>query len=357
MFRAIIKGTGSYIPETVIKNNFFLDKDFYEENGEKVTTENEKIIEKFKKITEIEERRYETNDNLFSSDLAAIAAEKAIKDAGINKEEIDYVIVAHNFGDATPNTNELDIMPNLAMRVKHKLCINNVLCKTYDMMYGCPGWLEGVILGAQLIEFGKAKNIIVISTDIISRVLDPHDRNRMIFADGSAAVVLTKEETLNKIGLLDSLTHTNTNEELHYLKLGKSNKLDYKGSSLKIRMKGRKVYEYVLKNLPLMVKEVLDRNSLHLTDIKKIFIHQANAKMDHAVIERISEIYNCEVPADLVPMTIHTLGNTSVSTIPTMIDLVKKGKMEGYKINSGDNLIFASVGAGMAANIVLYKEP
>ena len=357
MFKAIIKGTGSYIPETIVPNNYFLDANFYEETGIPVSIDNELVIEKFKKITEIEERRYETNPNLFSSDLATISAKKALDDARIDKSEIDYVIVGHNFGDVSNETNEIDIMPNLAMRVKHKLGITNVRCKAYDMLYGCPGWLEGLILASQLIEFGKAKNILVISTDLISRVLDPHDRNRMIFADGSAAVVLSAEETAKEIGAIDHLTFTSTDEELHYLSLGKSNNPDYKGSSTKIRMKGRKVYEYVLKTLPAMVKEVLDKNNLHIKDVKKIFIHQANAKMDHAVVKRIGEMYETEIPEDLVPMTIQKLGNTSVSTIPTMIDLVKKGKMEGFTVNSGDYLIFASVGAGMAANIMLYKEP
>ncbi len=357
MFKSIIKGTGSYIPETIIPNSYFLNAEFYEENGLPITADNAEVIEKFKKITEIEERRYETNEKLVSSDLATISAERALEDAGIDKSLIDYVIVAHNFGDASAETNEIDIMPNLAMRVKHKLGITNVRCKAYDMLYGCPGWLEGLILASELIELGKAKNILVVSTDLISRVIDQHDRNRMIFADGSAAVVLSAKETTKEVGVLDSLTYTSTDEELNYLTLGKSNNPNYKGSSTKIRMNGRKVYEYVLKNLPMMVKEVLDKNNLHIKDIKKIFIHQANAKMDHAVVKRIGEIYESAIPEDLVPMTIQKLGNTSVSTIPTMIDLVRKGKMEGFTINSGDYLILASVGAGMAANIVLYKEP
>jgi 3-oxoacyl-[acyl-carrier-protein] synthase III len=357
MPKAIIIGTGSYIPKTIIPNNYFLQAQFFEEDGTPVVAKNEEVIEKFKKITEIEERRYETDSSLVSSDLATIAAKKALQDAGIDKTEIEHIIVAHNFGDASAQTNEINIMPNLAMRVKHKLAITNVRCKAYDMLYGCPGWLEGLILASQLIELGKAKNILVISTDLISRVIDPHDRNRMIFADGAAAVVLSAKESEKEMGLIDSLTFTSTDEELSYLTLGKSNNPAYKGSSTKIRMKGRKVYEYVIKTLPLMVKEVLDKNNLHIKDIKKIFIHQANAKMDHAVIKRISEMYQTEIPEDLVPMTIYTLGNTSVSTIPTMLDLVKKNKMEGFTINSGDYLLFASVGAGMAANIVLYKEP
>ena len=120
--KVIIDGVGSYIPERVVKNEAFLDSEFYQENGEKFEAENLEIIQKFEKITGIRERRY-ANDDQKTSDLAAIAAQRALESSSIDKEDLDYIIVAHNFGDISPNSNRSDFMPSLAARVKNHLDI------------------------------------------------------------------------------------------------------------------------------------------------------------------------------------------------------------------------------------------
>jgi 3-oxoacyl-[acyl-carrier-protein] synthase-3 len=99
----------------------------------------------------------------------------------------------------------------------------------------------------------------------------------------------------------------------------------------------------------------LDESGYNIQDIKKILIHQANEKMDEAIVERFYKLYNQEMPKDVMPMTIHKLGNSSVATVPTLLDMILNDKVEGHQINEGDVVIFASVGAGMNINAIVYK--
>ena len=120
-------------------------------------------------------------------------------------------------------------------------------------------------------------------------------------------------------------------------------------------MQGRKVYEFALKNVPIAMKECLDFSKIPIEKIKKIFIHQANQKMDEAIINRFFKLYNKKTPDNILPMNIEDFGNSSVATIPTLFDLVKKTNYQGHKISKGDIIMFASVGAGMNINAITYK--
>ena len=108
--------------------------------------------------------------------------------------------------------------------------------------------------------------------------------------------------------------------------------------------------------VPQLVKQAIDKSGLDVKQIKMVFIHQANGKMDHAIMKRLFKLYGEDsVPEKLVPMTISWLGNSSVATVPTLIDLVLKNKVDGYQIQKGDHAVFASVGAGMHINAIVYK--
>ena len=181
-----ITGTGSYIPDTIEKNENFHQHKFLNTDGSQIEHPNEVIVEKFKAITGIAERRY-AKEHLNSSDLGFFAAEKAIADAKIDPETIDYIIVAHNFGDVKHNTIQSDILPCLASRVKHSLRIKNPKCVAYDILFGCPGWVEGVIQAKAFIKAGMAKRCLVIGSETLSRVVDKHDRDSMIYSDGAGA--------------------------------------------------------------------------------------------------------------------------------------------------------------------------
>ena len=120
-------------------------------------------------------------------------------------------------------------------------------------------------------------------------------------------------------------------------------------------MYGRKIYEFALNNVPAAMKSCLDKSGIAITDIKKILIHQANEKMDEAIVQRFYKLYGMKMPDGIMPMTINKLGNSSVATVPTLYDMILKGELQGHGINKGDVVLFASVGAGMNINAFVYK--
>ena len=347
-----ITGTGSYIPKIVQKNEAFQQHSFLNIDGSEIPSSNEIIVEKFQAITGISERRYAEN-HLTASDLGALAAEKAIKDAGVDPETLDYIILAHNFGDVKSGSIQSDILPCLAARVKNILKIKNPKCVAYDILFGCPGWVEGVIQGQAYIKAGMAKKCLVIGVEWLSRVVDPHDRDSMIYSDGAGATVI---ELLDEDGgILSHESASYTHDEVYHLFFGCSNNKSLEEDTRFIKMYGRKIYEFALSNVPNAMKTCLDNSGFDIKDVKKILIHQANEKMDEAIVNRFYRLYKTPVPEGVMPMSIHKLGNSSVATVPTLLDLIKNNHMEGHEIKKGDIVIFASVGAGMHINAITYK--
>lgn len=347
-----IIGIGSYIPNKEVSNTDFGDHVFLNEDGSPFGYPNEVVIKKFKGITGIENRRY-AEDQHTSSDLAFFAAERALQNANIDRETLDYIIFAHNFGDVKAGTNQSDILPSLATRVKNKLDIKNPKCVAYDILFGCPGWIEGVLQANAFIKSGMAKRVLVIGAETLSRVVDDHDRDSMIYSDGAGASIL--EASDDEAGLLSYESATFANDEANFLFFGKSYNPDLDPDIKYIKMYGRKIYEFALSQVPLAMKSCLDKSGIAIEEVKKILIHQANEKMDEAIIARFYKLYDKTAPENIMPMSIHDLGNSSVATVPTLYDLLIQGKLENHEINKGDVVIFASVGAGMNVNAFVYR--
>lgn len=354
---SVITGTGRYIPGRIVTNNDFINHEFFEENGSKIDSPTQTIIDKFTQITEIKERRH-IEEELTTSDMASLAAKKAIEVSGIDPETLDYIILAHNFGDLVNNSTHTDILPSLASRVKELLEIKNPKTIAYDIIFGCPGWVQGMIQADYFIRSGDAKRILVIGADTLSRISDPHDRDSMIYADGAGATILEGVESDVPVGILSHDTRTDANGQTFNLYMGKSNNDELVEDNMYIKMYGRKIYNYALSNVPAVVKESIEKAKLELNDISKILIHQANAKMDEAILMRLFRLYGQkEIPEGIMPMTIEKLGNSSVATVPTLLDLIISGDIEDQKISAGDTAVFASVGAGMNINSIVYKFP
>jgi len=348
-----ITGTGSYIPSIIEKNEDFYNHEFLNADGSSINSSTEVIVEKFKAITGIQERRY-IKDNQLNSDIAFFAAEKAISDANIDKESIDYIIVAHNYGDIKHNTEQSDTVPSIASRVKHLLKIENPKCVGYDLLFGCPGWIEGVIQAKSFIASGIAKRCLVIGSETLSRVIDKYDRDSMIYSDGAGAVII--EESNDEGGILAHETATFTLDEAHFIYFGETNNQEITDKRRYIKMYGRKIYEFALTNVPLALKACLDKSGVSINEVKKILIHQANEKMDEAIVKRFFRLYKMPMPEGVMPMSINLLGNSSVATVPTLFDMILNGQLEGQEINKGDVIIFASVGAGMNINAIVYRH-
>ena len=349
----IIKGTGSILPELVVPNSEFNDHIFYDKNGNKLPKQGEEMTAKLESITGIRERRYVPFDQ-DSRPLMTEAARMAIESSGVNPNNLDGIIVAHNAGNMLIDENYFHTVPNMAALLKNTLGITNYECFAYDILFACPGWLQAAIQAHQAIQTGDAENILVVGIEIASRLLDPHDLDSMILADGCGAVVLSKSAE-NK-GVLSCATFSHAQSDVSNIYLGKSNNPEQDGNCW-FKMNGKEVYRYATTWVPKVIHKALEKANLKISDVDMFLFHRANDKLIHAIAKNLAELCETDLAnfEGKLPMTIQFLGNTSVATIPTMLDLIVRGKLEGYEINEGDTVVMASVGAGMHCNAIVYQ--
>ena len=351
-----ITGTGSAMPSRVINNDYFLDHTFYTKEGKKNEKSTAAIIQKLEEISGIKERRFIPEEEP-SVEILFQACSNAIQDAGIDKNEIDGLIVAHNAGNMLPNqVGVFHTVPNLAAVVKNKLGITNHQCHAYDILFGCPGWLQGVIQANRLIESGEATHVLVAGLEIASRLLDPNDVDSLLMADGCGATIVSKSESKDK-GVLAHAMFSHTEEDLNNITLGASLNRETTGHCF-FKMNGQRVYKYATTWLPQVIRQALDKVEITPSEVDYFFFHQANAKMLRVIASNLMDLYGItdQQYVDKIPSSISFLGNTSVATIPTLFDLVNKQQMEGFTLKEGQTYVFASVGAGMHCNAVVYKS-
>lgn len=351
-----IIGSGSVLPSVTKTNSAFWGNTFFNTDHEQMTKTNEAITAKFEEVAGIVERRV-AEKGVNASDLGAQAAQLAIEDSKIDPETLDYIIVAHNFGDVNHGTIQSDMLPNLAAKVKQKLGIRNSRCVAYDILFGCPSWIQAFIQAEYYIKSGDVKRVMVVGADTVSRMTDPHDIDGLLFADGAGAVILEAVEydENNPVGVLAHVTVSDCVDEADYLKMGDSLKPDIEGQF--IRMYGKGVFRYAVSKVPVAMNECLTKAGLKLEDVNIFAMHQANMKMNKIILKRLYEINGySDYPEEMMPLVVDKLGNSSAATVPTVLDLILKGEMNGQSIKKGDIVVFASVGAGMHANCVVYKH-
>lgn len=353
---SLIVGTGRYVPSRRVLNRDFIGSEFFKNYGEPIDpATNAVVLEKFEGITEIAERRYVTDD-LVASDIATFSAEEALESSGMDRESLDYIIVAHNFGDVPADNLRTDLVPSLAARVKQKLGIRNPRCIAYDLPFGCPGWLQGMIQADYFLRSGDASRAMVIGTETLSRVSDPHDRDGMLYSDGAGCVILEARPSPEPVGILSHAARSDTLEHASLMWMGSSYSPDFEEDALFLKMQGHKLYEYAVTTVPGFLHETLRQAGLSLNDVDKMLMHQANARLNEKILKRLFRLENIhEIPAGIMPMTISYLGNSSVATIPTLLDLIVREELDGQRLDSGDVVVFASVGAGMNINSMVYR--
>ena len=350
---ARIKGTGAYYPDKIQTNEAFHATQFLKDYGLLNPKSGSAVASKFEKITEIRERRYAAGD-IRASDMAAVAAERAIDDAGVDPETIDYMILAHNFGDVDPANGYTDQVPNLAARVKGKLGIRNPRCVAYDLLFGCPGWVQGLIQADYYLRTDDIKRVLVVGADTVARVADSQDMDVMLYSDGAGAVLL--ESGAGMDGIIAHRTVSHCDEELGYLRMDKAFDRSIDNSRLFLKMNGRKVYRYAVETVPQLILDCLQEQRLRLDDVRYVLIHQANGKMLRVMARRLFDLAG-KMPFNeaVFPMNVQQMGNNSVATIPTLLDELAGGHLNERGLQPGDLLVFASVGAGMHANCLLYR--
>jgi 3-oxoacyl-[acyl-carrier-protein] synthase-3 len=313
------------------------------------------MVAKLEQITGIKERRY-ISEKGDSVPLMVAACENALADWGKDRNLIDGIIVAHNAGNMLEGRDGFHTVPNMAALLKNKLVIANHECFAYDMLFGCPGWLQGIIQAHQAIQMGDAKNVLVVGLEVASRLMDPHDLDSMILADGCGATIVTSGENDESKGIISYATYSHAQEDISCIYLAKSYNKEMTAPTL-FKMNGKDVYKYATVWVPKVIKAALDKAGLTASDVDMFLFHQANGKMLHAFANNLAQMYNIEGLSfeGKIPTTIEFTGNTSVATIPTMLDLIRKHQLGDYEIKPGMKVVFASVGAGMHCNAMVYQ--
>ena len=309
---ARIIGTGSYLPSKVV-TNVDLEKT--------LDTSDEWITAR----TGIKERRIVTNES--TCDLALEASKKALEMSEISPSEIDLIILA----TTTPDK----IFPATATMLQDRL---GATCPAFDLQAVCAGFVFALSTAQQYIENGNAKNILVVGSEIMSKIVDWNDRSTaIIFGDGAGAVVVNSDNTpgikhskLYSDGSYMSSLHVN-NDRINEL-----------GT---IEMAGNEVYKIAVKRLSELAEETLNDCNMTSEDLTWMVPHQANIRIISAVAKRIN------LPMSKVILTLDKHGNTSAASIPLALDVaVRDGR-----IKKGDSLLFEGIGGGFSWGSVLVE--
>jgi 3-oxoacyl-[acyl-carrier-protein] synthase-3 len=323
--RAVITSVGHYVPEKILTN-----KDF----EKMVDTTDEWITSR----TGIKERRiFESGA---ASDMGTLAALDIIKKRGISPEEIDLIIVP----TVTPDM----FFPSTACLIQRNLGANN--CWGFDISAACSGFLFALITGAQFIENGSHKKVLIIGTEKMSSITDYEDRNQcVLFGDAAAGVLLEPSENI-EYGIIDHILKIDgTGEEFLHMKAGGSKYPPTHETVNKkwhyVYQEGKTVFKFAVKGMADASIEIMKRNNLKSEDIAYLVPHQANLRIIDATGERMG------LDSSKVMINIHKYGNTTSATIPLCLS---EYFLDG-KLKKGDNLILAAFGAGWTWGAIYIK--
>ena len=318
-----IIGTGSYVPETVYTNEYLETI---------LPTSAEWIYDNLG----IKERRIAA-ENQATSDLAAIAGQRAIVDAGLQSENIDLIIVA----TATPDRKA----PSTAAFVQHKLKAVNAAA--FDINAICSGFLFGMSVATQYVAAGVYNNVLVIGADTFSKITDWTRRDAVFFGDGAGAAVVTHSNVTE--GFLAYRIHTDTqNEMLGFTIPGGGSEIPLNENNFDrqyFQMNGKIVYESAIQVLPKAINQVLEDTGLTINDIDLMIPHQPSIR----ILQKTAELVG--LPFEKVMTNMDKYANTSGGTIPILLDEVKKSG----KLKKDDIVLFAAVGSGWTYGAAIIK--
>ena len=322
MINAYIKGTGSYAPKNVVKNDFF----------ESVGSSDKWIFENLG----IKERRISTGET--TSDIAYKAGLNALKDADILAEDIDLIILATATADR--------LAPSCACFVQEKLKATNAVA--FDISAVCSGALFATATAVQYIKSGMYRNVLVIGADTFSNITDWDRRDAVFFGDGAGALVLS--HTTEDKGFQDFLLHTDGTGKEHFtIPAGGSEKPTTADTIANgehyFKMNGPQVYKTAIDVVPKCIDQLLAKNNCDITQIKYLLPHQPSIKILQEIARRVG------LPFDKVKTNMDRYANTSGGTIPIILDETLKNNT----FENGDLLLFAAVGAGWTWGTALYK--
>ena len=315
--RTILIGTGGYLPEKIVTN-----KDL-----EDIIDTSDAWIKERSGI----ESRHKIADNQTTSDMAYLAALRAIEDSGIDKNTIDMIICA----TVTPDR----IFPSVASMVQHKLNIAN-LCPAFDVSAACAGFVYALSMADNFIKTGFVKTILVIGADAMTRLLDYTDRTTcVLFGDGAGAMIFTAQQgngTKQDTGILATTLHTNG--ALGHILGCKGGAGTFGNPFGYLEMEGKEVFKTAITALSDVMYETLERAGIPSESVDYVVPHQANRRIMDATAKKIG------ITEDKVISTIAHHGNTSSASVPLAFDVAKK---DGH-IQKGHLVLMEAIGGGMA---------
>jgi 3-oxoacyl-[acyl-carrier-protein] synthase III len=323
MTHAAILAVASYLPERVL-TNFDLEK--------LVDTSDEWIVSR----TGISERHIAATDE-HTSDLAAKAGALALQRAGVAPSDVDLLIVATSSPDM--------LFPSTACLAQVKL---GLTCPAYDLSAACTGFIYALQSATAAIESGRARTVLVIGADVLSRLVDFTERTTCIlFGDGAGAIVLSASEEAGVLGI--HLGADGTGADLLSLPAGGSTEPCSLESVTHghqyIRMNGSEVFKFAVRRIPQVTRQALAESDLTVDDVTWLVPHQANKRITDTVAERLG------IPHERVVERIADVGNTSTASIPIALDAL----YSAGKLSSGDVLAFVGFGAGLTWGAAIVR--
>lgn len=312
----IICGTGSYAPQKIMSND---------DLAKLVDTNDQWIRER----TGVVQRHIIEDDTTVS--MAVKAAKEAVLDAGIDTSEIDLIIVS------TISSNV--ILPCAACDVQKELGALNATC--FDLNAACSGFIFAYNTANAYIESGMYNTALVIGSESLSNLIDWTDRGTCIlFGDGAGAAVLKKSDNES----YKAVTHSDGNSGDALTCISKYAIKDDSDNGL-MKMDGREVFNFAVKKVPEVIKEVLDKNNIDIDEIDYFILHQANKRIVDSVAKRL------KIDIEKFPVNMMEYGNTSSASIPILIDELKK---QG-KLTKGKKYVMAGFGAGLSWGASIFQ--
>ncbi len=319
---ARIAGTGSYLPEKIVTNDDLAK--FVDTSDEWITSR-----------SGIRQRHIAAEGET-TCDLAYHASVRALEAAGVDASELDLIVL----GTTTPDL----IFPSTACLLQHRLGANG--CAAFDVNAACSGFIFALTVADKFIRSGAAKNVLVVGSETLTRMIDWNDRTTcVLFGDGAGAVVL-KPDT--DTGILSTHLHADGGKkELLWNPVGVSVgfKPEEKNAGVRINMAGSDVFKHAVKALDSLVEETLEANGLDRRDIDWLIPHQANLRIIEATAKRL------DMPMERVIVTVDRHGNTSSGSVPLALDeAVRSGR-----IQRGQMLLLEAFGGGFTWGSVLLR--
>lgn len=311
-------GTGRMVPEFTLSN---------EQLSTMVDTSDEWITTR----TGIKNRFILQDETL--SEIAGIAANRALQNAGIEAKELDLIICSTIQGDY--------VIPSLACMIQKEI---GASCPAFDVNAACSGFIYALDIAESYFARGKVKNVLVIAAEAISRYADWRDRSTcVLFGDAAGAVVLSKGENLLSIKLT-----AEGNDEFLTIGGQKGNFPDRKideNHNEYMYMNGQEVYKFAIGSICRDVTEVMEQAGIQNDDVKVILTHQANSRILEAAKNKL------DIDGDKFISVIDRYGNTSSASIPVMLDeLNRAGKLE-----KGDKIVLSAFGGGLTTGAAVLR--